>query len=262
VVDDGGESLNIAVEANDRSYRVSRNLLDAPWIVYHDQNYAEAIQNLISAVYPNLTYNLAPTEHVAPGMTLQSNTDPWATCRKWAASIGMRLYFDVNGVVTMQPVPDPLTVAPCWTYKDDDESMLLYVTKTMDTEHFANKIIIAGEPACGCPPVRAMESDDEPTSPTRTEGPFGTVPKVIKSTFVHTTPQAVAMAKAELRKALKIEEDVRTITIPNPAHEDGDVVGIQRDRAKVNAFYVMNKIVIPMEAEQPLNVTMRTRHAA
>lgn len=263
-VGDGGEGLTINIEASDRASKMAGTGLRELYYVPNGTNAATAIKDLITYAYgAGLTYNFMTTALTVPPKTLSVGDDPWKAAQKMASDIGAQLYFNQTGICILEPVPDPSSAPVKYEYTDGDNSILLYVNKRVTIEgqsRFANNVVVIGEPMCsGCVPVTSSAS--VATGPSGTAA-IGYVTYVHRTTGIHTQAQADAVAAAELNKRFAGTEEVRIITIPNPAHEQGDIVKVERGRAKINSRYTMSKLTIPMEAEQPLNVTMRERYAA
>lgn len=257
---DTGEGVKIFVEGFDRARKVQRNRFTFQYIIGAGSNYATAIQDLIEDRYPGLTYNFMPVTTTTPLLSFESGSDPWEAAQKMATSIGAELYFDVEGVCVLRPIPDPATDPVVWTYAEGAEATILHVEKKSSDERTYNHIIVTGE-SSNAPPVRAEAKDDDPSSPTYYLGDYGDVPYFYKSAFITTQAQAQAVADALLLRTLGVVEQVNFTAIVNPAHEVGDIIEITRGRAGINARYVLTDFNVNLDPQQPMNASTRRRQA-
>jgi hypothetical protein len=256
-VGDGGEGVVINVEGKDRSGVLLDKQFREIYYIPHDTNYGEAIHDLLDFFYPGLSYSFTPTDHLTARHVFNVGDNPWKHAVEMAKNIGMRLYFDQQGVCVMEKVIDPLTKGDSATYADGEQSVLLYVNNRFSREDFANHIIVIGDPPCRtCIPV-VGEAENQASIDR-----IGRFTYVHRTTGIHYEAQAIDMAQAELIRRQRGSEETRIITVPNPAHDVGDVMTVSRPDAGVQKRLVASKLTIPMEAAQPLNITMRSQGAA
>ena len=263
-VQDSGERVTINVKGFDRSKSIQRRRFTDLYFISRDTNYGTAIRELIESVYSGLTYNFTNVEHTTPSLTFgeggwSGGGDPWSKAQEMAASIGMELYFDSNGALRLQPEPDPANDPVVWKYIEGPESTLLSVNRGLSIENVFNHVVVIGNHSGLLAPVRADAVDDNPNSPTYINGPFGDVPTFHRSTMIFTQAQAQEVADAQLLRHLGTPENVRFISIVNPAHEVGDVVRIKRQRAGVDSVHVLDKLNIPLNYSGSINASARER---
>ena len=87
----------------------------------------QAILTQQAPEYPAL--NMAPTGFSLPDMSFNQGSDPWAACTTIADAAGCELCFDVNGIPTGFPIPDPTTLPVVWNFRADgtgDFAMTLF----------------------------------------------------------------------------------------------------------------------------------------
>lgn len=257
-LDDGGESLNIQIDGYDRARRVQRARFTAPYIVARDTNYVEAIKTLLDSRVAGLTYNFANSSELSPDLVFEAGSDPWEAATKMAKAIGMNLFFGPEGVCTLQPKVDPTTAPIVMSYREGRQARLLYVNKTIDDEQTYNGVIVTGE-SSGETPVRAEAWDENPASPTYRFGPFGEVPYFFTSSFIRTQEQAQAVADSRLLSVLGTLETIRISALVNPAHDVDDVIEIVRSRSRIASTYVIEGVTIPLEAAQPMPLSVKRR---
>jgi hypothetical protein len=174
-----------------------------------------------------------------------------------AKVIGMDLFFDVYGVCTLRPIPDPTTAALAWNYREGSQAIILDIRKDFDDESNYNVVVVDGENSANTAPVRAISYDNNPNSPTYYGGPYGQVVNYQKSTGVTTQAQAQAMADGLLLKGLGTVEGVNFPAVCHPAHQEDDIVQIVRGRMGMNARYALDSIAIPLQTTAALQAVTR-----
>lgn len=263
-IDDSGEGVSITVKGFDRSKELQRRRFTEVYYVDEGTNYATAIKDLINYKMPGLQYAFTTTTHTTPSMIFgtggwSGGGDPWEKATEMASNIGMELFFDNNGIVTLRPEPDPTVDPVVWEYAEGPESMLLYLNRGISKENVFNHVVVIGNHSGLFAPIRADALDDNVNSPTYYLGPFGDVPTFHLSTMIFSQAQAEEVADAQLRKHLGTPESMRFISIVNPAHDVGDSVRVKRARINVNSVHVLDKLNIPLEYNGSINASARER---
>lgn len=258
-ITESGQSLTMVVQLYDRARKVILARLVNDYVIAAGTNYVTAIQDLITFRYPGATFSF-PTgvTNTTPRLYFQENWDIWKQAQKMAVAIGYDLYFDAYGVCTMTPVPS-IYNASVWDYSEGPESMILSVDRSLNDEEIYNHFVVTGESTSNSTPYRGEASDTTPTSPTYIYGAFGDRPQFIRSGLVTSNAQAQTMATAELQKSIGQPLSANVQSIVHPAHDVGDVIRIVRDKAKIDSFFVMDKLTIPMIAERGMYFTGRQR---
>lgn len=257
-VDDSGEGLRIELELFDFARRVSRAKLPRAYTILRGANYGTAIFELIDVGVPGLTYNFETVISTTPLLVFEQGADRWEKARIMAASVGMDLFFDPDGVCSLRSVP-PITDQVDWTYRDGEDATILSTNKKLSNEQAYNHVIVTGEALDNTPPVFGEAMDTNPNSPTYIFGPYGDVPYFFASKFVTTTEQATAAAQGILNDLLGATEIVRFNAIVNPAHDYRDIVYVDRNRSRINSRYVMHKLNIPLTQDRAMDVSTRER---
>lgn len=264
-LDDSGQGLHIRVEGFDRSKKLSDAAMANTYNIANGTNVKTALQNLALFRYPDITFSAAwvayTTTATLPSTTLITGDNPWNKIVKLGLeALGADIYFDVNGDLTIVPVADPsLGGATVWTYMEGSEATFLYINKRVTTQDSPNHIIVFGEHPDNTAPIRGEAFDSNPASPTYYLGPYGDRVKTYEGQAVKDATQATAWATAILNKTLGVSELVRFNAIVNPAHEVGDMIGIDRSRSKVSSIYVIDKLTIPLVAQRVMEVATRRR---
>jgi hypothetical protein len=255
------DRLVLTCAGKDRAAAVSAAKLTDVWIVAAGTNVGTAIQALILDGRPGTTFSIQAVADVTPLLIFDAGTDRWEAAQKLAESVGCTLYFDADGVCVIEEEPTAAAVAD-FTYAEGAASVIASAGKTYSTEDGSNGAIVFGESTSNSVPVRGEAWDTDPTSPTYYLGPYGKRPVVERSEFVTTTSQAVAMATGLMRKNLGGTETVRFVAAPNPAHEGGDSVLVQRAAAKINEIGLLQQFTIPLTVDGKMPGTVRRRRVA
>lgn len=260
-IDDDG-SPEVTVEAYDRSRSVSRNVFTSPYIIASGANYVTAIGNLIQDRLPGVGMNL-PTgvDDTTPLVVLDVGSDPWEEVRKMATVLGYDAYFDPQGTFTMTRVSDPTTDPIDWVYQDGKESMLLSTSRDMDDDPGYNGVVLTAESTTLTVPLRSEVWDMNPSSPTYADGKYGRVPLIITSPYPTTQAQCDQYALTELRRVAGGTEGLSFGILPNPLHEPGDVVLVNRAASKVSATALVDGFTFPLAPTDLMQIDTRRRRS-
>ncbi len=255
-VDDGPDGLTVRITGLDRAARVIDARFEEPYNVSAGENYATAIEDVIS-VAAAFTTNFAPTTHTTPALVAQEGDDRWAFAQRMAASIAMRLYFDGDGTLTLAP---DVLAGPVATLAEGDGGVLLGASRNWKREGAFNRVIATGENTSNdTAPVRGVATDDNPLSPTYYYGPFGKVPRFYSSPLLTTDSQAASAAQAMLDRELGTTESVSFGSLVLPHLEPGDTVRVTRERSGIDEDHVIDSLSIPLTAEGVMSGQTRAR---
>lgn len=253
---------SISISAFDRSRTIARAELTRPYVVTPGLNYVTATQALINSRYNGTLYWTADTTtYVTPLALFDIGADPWKTGDTMAGAIGFEIFFDPSGNPIMRREPDPTTAPPVFNYVEGPTCTIISVQTALSDQPGYNGVVVIGEPPSGAP-VYGEAWDTNQQSATYYKGPYGVVPKIIKSQYVTSTTQANDVAAAELRNVLGIAERVTFTAIPNPAHEVGDVIRLRRLASGVDDLYVIESFTLPLDVDGVMSVTARRRKFA
>jgi hypothetical protein len=294
-VDDTGEDCTVTLDLNDRGWTIAQRALKNPYNfpATSSGNFVTEIQTLLNMVWSQQTgvqplqYNIAPTTAIVPTASYDQGSDPWQAALDMATAIGYELYFDVNGIVTGKPVPNPLTQPITWNFTDVEADIIglpgtgsgalfgsaystpVEVSVVMTRDGIYNDIVIQGTGTANDAtyngdgietsgsPILAEAADNNPQSPTWVGGALGDVPNFVESSLV-TNVGAQPMANSDLQVALSTAWTVTVATPPNPIFDVDDVVTVTRERVGlVNAFVVLDTITHTFTYDDVMNCTGR-----
>lgn len=240
VSDDGS---TIRLTCLDRAQVVKDANFESTYVIAAGSDYAGAILGLIDDGVPGLTYNFSSTTATTPLLVFadDSSSGRWTEALKLATAVGCDLYFDADGVCVLEPVPNPLS-DPVAALSDGLEGVVVTASKDWSrTPSFNRVIAYTDNPDPANPPVRAIATDDDPTSPTFYSGTFGRKPKRFPGPFT-STDMAQTAADAELRRTLGIAQTIDLNVAPNPALEAGDIVAIRRTSIGIDEVDVLDTV--------------------
>lgn len=258
------EGGTIALSGLDRAQAVKDAELESTYVVPAGTNYATAIQSLIDAGVPGLTYRFADITETTPLLVFADDTDGgrWAAALQMATSVGCDLYFDGDGRCVLEPVPDPRSDAVA-TLADGDGGIIVTAAKAWSRTAAYNAVIAySSNPAATGPPARAVVRDIDPTSPTYYYGPFGRKPRRYASPLITTTSQAQSAADAMLRQVLGVAQSLDLSAVPNPALEPGDIIRVTRSTLDVDELDVLDSLTIPLDLAGTMTAGVRARQVA
>lgn len=256
--DKGG---TVTVDGFDRAQAVKDAELESTYVIPAGTNYAAAIQSLIDAGVPNLTYRFASVDEETPLLVFADDTDGgrWAAALSMATSIGCDLYFDGDGRCVLEPVPDPRT-DPVASLSDGPGGVVVSAAKNWSRAQSYNAVIAySSNPANTGAPPRAVVRDLDPTSPTYYYGPFGQKPRRFASPLITTTTQAQSAASGMLRQVLGVAQSLDLTAVPNPTLEPGDIITVRRQSLALDEVDVLDSLTIPLDVSGTMSAGVRAR---
>lgn len=255
-IDDSADGLAIQISGLDRSARITDARFEEPYQIAAGTNLATAILALIQAAYPTVVYDFTPTAVTTPAVIAQEGDDRWALAQQLAAAAGLRLYFDGDGTLILEP---EATGDPVISLAEGASGVLLRAARRWTRQGAFNAVIATGQNTGQGAPVRGVARDLNPLSPTYYFGPFGKVPRFFQSQFMTTTQQCEDAATAMLARELGTTQTVSFGSLVLPQLEPGDVATITRARAGVDEDYVIDQLTIPLVHASPITGAARAR---
>jgi len=255
------EDGSITVSAGDRSRRISRARWTDPYTVPAGSVVGDAIADLLRACWPDcpIGTSLATADKLTGAKLAYldgADSDPWKDARALAASAGLDLYFDGDGMAQVRDTPDPESDPVCWTYQAGEEGVVLGRTrKAMLTQQY-NGVIVTAEGSGVAVPKRGEAWDEDPNSPTYSDGPMGRVPMFYGSPLLTTQDDVDSAAETLLARVRRPIEQTSFTLLPNPAHEAFDVVEFV-DAAGTARRYMFDVVAVPLDSSGSLTATAR-----
>ncbi|MCA1571940.1 MAG: DUF5047 domain-containing protein [Chloroflexi bacterium] len=263
-LEDAPDRFEVTLTGFDRSRRISRNRWDRVFQIVAGTNVIAAGQALLRDRMPGITFlTRTSTAHVTPELVFDESTqDPWAEAVKIFSSAGLEVYFDVDGncVIAEEPDPNAPGATKVATYGEVTGMPILSISRATSNEQVYNGVIVTGESASNPTPVRAVAWDDDPASPTYYLGSYGKVPYFFTSQYIATEAQALAAARGRLKQVKSATEVITGRFIPNPAHEEVDIIEISRGRSGTSGLFVLDGFNIPLRASREMTLRTRKRY--
>jgi hypothetical protein len=257
------QGYTIQVSGFDRAEKVRQNVFTESWPITKGTSLSDAISEILAnrvPQFPALSM-LASTDATTPLVVYGPGQDPWEACQSLATAAGMQLYFDPDGVPTLNSIPVPSHTTAVLTYDLDDPNgthPMVTLTRELTTGNTYNGVIASGEGTDLVRPLRAERWDDNPTSPFYYLGEYGKKPFFYSSPLLLTEEQCIDAAQAQLSKLSGAVESASWQGIVDPRLEAYDVFWLKRDRIGVDAAFMIDSLTIPLTAEGSMQAVGRT----
>lgn len=184
-----------------------------------------AIRGLIEAALPDAVLAASVSDEPLGVRTWDAEADRWAAVQELATAVGAEAYADADGIFIVEELPDLLTAPVAWEVAAGEGGALIAVNRGWSRQGIYNVVVANGENTEeNTPPVTATAEDDDPTSPTWVDGPFGRVPMFHSSPTLTTATLAQGAANKLLRDAIKPAYTADLTALPNPLLAPGDVL--------------------------------------
>lgn len=243
--------FEVTMNVYDRQRRFRRARLTAPYQVAEATPVLQAAQDFARFVDPHVTMRVVGSSRfTTPALTFDEEADPWECLERILRSGGFEPFYDSDGNLAMQLEPDidDPNAVPSFTYDDSEDTTMTEVTRSGSNESVYNGVIVTGQSTSLDAPVRGEAWDDNPASPTYYLGPYGKVPRFLRSEYISTADQASDAARAELRRVRNLTEAISWSAVPNYAQEEGDFVKVASARSGVNAVVFLDRFRFPLRA--------------
>ena len=251
------DGISISITGVDRSVRISRNLWLGPYQVEAGP-LTDALTGILQNRWPavDLSFPTVDVDVEQQVLGQESGSDPWKDAVYLAEIAGYDLFFDQNGVCTLQPFPSADSASVVATFSDTD--VLIKLARTDTTTDTYNGVVYVVESSWLLTPFRVEVWDEDPSSPTYRYGPFGEVPKVFSQSAVVDTNAATAAAALLLSRGLGLAQNVSWEFIVDPAIDVNDVVLVNNPGTKTDRVMIIDQITVPLSPSVPMQATART----
>ena len=258
-------NINISVDASDISANIGKNAWTNPVTVwksaysvpvaksdttpeahYTATSTMDAIKMLIQDRWPKHNafgppaFNFSGiadkqlTKPVVMGsqtVSTSGSNSPWTDITALATALNAELFVDADGAFNLRAVPDPNTVPPVWSFLDGEGGLLTKATRELSDSKAVNYVIATGENTGAKTPIRSVQTDNDPSSPTYYLGTFGRVVGMEPGRKKLTTQAEVdAAAKTYLNWFVGGDESTNIEGVVNPALDVGDVIRVRRQK--------------------------------
>lgn len=172
----------------------------------------------------------------------------WDAMNQIAASFGYDLYFDTDGYLVLQEQQDPVTAPLSHTLSTGSYGNLVgYEKKTTDTRIYNNVVVTGESQDINVPPVYAVATNTEPSSPTNIEK-LGDRVYQYTSSFIVSTAQAQDVADKFLKLHSLEQFDLNFSSISAPWLDVGTIVEFDdpRPAAGQPTRFLLDSLTIPL----------------
>lgn len=255
-------TLTLGLQCSDRSQKVIDARVPKPYKIANGTNTGTAIESLIEAGVPNLPMSFVTTDATTPAVVIEDQADRWNEAQLLASADGLDLYFDADGILRLNTIPDPADPDAPVAYTFSEDGILSSVRVKVSSEKTYSHAIFVSEPKNGGVPYRADVWDTDPQSPTYYLGPFGDKPVWLSTPL--TTSNATA-AKAQAKKAATAllnrhkggSKEISFTSPPVPTLEGGDLIRITRAASDIDAVFVLDAFTLPLDPSGEMTASVR-----
>jgi hypothetical protein len=245
----------IRLSGRDRMSGIVDGRLVAPVQFVAGTSIRTVFNTLVLEIYPTatITYDFNPDAD-----TLQTNQvadeDRYAFLRDVVKSRGKVMYWDYAGVLRVTDPPNPSAIV--FDVNAGANGVLVSLDRRIDRDGVYNAVVARGEaPTDQSEPVQALAVDNNPTSPTFWDGPFGKVPRFYQSPFITSSIQAGTAAAKILQQSIGLPYSVDFTAVPNVALEPLDPVRVTHEDGYEN--HIIQRLTIPLSVEQTMSASTR-----
>lgn len=162
-----------------------------------------------------------------PGGIAYDSGNHWDIVVDMAAVMGGEIYFDADGnpVVNKYPVFDDTTTSLDAVYTIEADINMVDAHKSITRQDVYNSVYVVGQATENSLPRAAVYNND-PSSPTYREGPFGKMGIRIENNLLVNNTACSAYAAEQLNKYKRLARTLSIETLPNPALDVGDIINI------------------------------------
>ena len=230
----------------DRFQAASDAGLDAEVAIAAGTNYVTAIQTVLLAAKPDLTFRTVETAHTTPEIVVGVDVDPVAKAIEMGLACGCEVFMAHDGVceIGLEPTPDD----PVATVAVGQRGVLVDLDVTLDRADAVNQVVVTGNSTSSSAKVQGVATDTNPASPTAWDGPFGRKPRRVTSTLATTNAQALADATARLARARGVPSWLEIDAVPNAAIVCSDTIAVVAGDL-VDANHVIDRISMPVKPD-------------
>lgn len=226
----------------------------------------DGLANASGVTFPT-NYDPIVAANLSAALVFAEGDNIWSKIQDSAASIGCWAYFDVNGNLTVEPIPDPDSASVEWAYIAGTDAVFDETTNALLIEDGTNQAyshaIVESTANTATAPLRGDAFDNDPSSPTYYLGPFGD--RAIRDdgtlgAYTTTQDQVDTAAAGLLRRNYGLLERVTFRAAPNPALAGGDILAMTDPVTGIDDVYVSETFNMPLfAAGGTMGATLRSR---
>lgn len=258
-------SDGIKITAPDRWAKVQRARFETPRVSDTGFLAIDEIIRLVTEVVPATPM----TGGVTTGNVLSSTTITtpvvWDRDRDKAisdlcTSAGVETFFGPQGELIIRDIPT-MDSHPVWRVNAGRRGVMLSGSATKDRTRVYNVVVVLSTKTDGTPPFAPqVVADEDISSPTNVNGPYGRVPYFLSTALLGDAASAYQAGKNLLAQTRGRFIDMSVSAVVNPALEAADTISVTGVDGN-EQLYVADSFSVPLSAEGSQSLTLRTRAA-
>ena len=257
-IQDSNEGVDISVEGEDRSLKISRNKWLEPYQVTSG-SLEDAIEDLLKDRFDDVETNFPVTNVTINQVVLgaENENDPWKDAVELCELVGFDLFFDPNGIVVMRQFPSLDGSVVVASYVEGENNTITSISRNISSKETFNGVIYILEGSDVPTPIRVEAWDEDTTSPTYRFGVFGEAPTFVTSNLLQTSDEALKAAYSLLNRFIGAQESIGWNALVDPSLDANDVVYIRNTGAKVDRVVIIDSLEIPLAPEDAMTADAR-----
>lgn len=170
---------------------------------------------------------------------------------------GVEAFFGPQGELIIRDVP-AMAAFPVWRVHAGRKGVMLGGTATRDRTRVYNVVVVVSTKTDGTPPFAPqIVADEDATSPTNVNGPYGRVPYFLSTALTGDAASAYQVGKNLLAKTRGRFIDMSVDAVVNPALESGDTISAEGAEGNA-ALFVVDSFSVPLTTAASQSLTLRT----
>lgn len=208
---------------------------------------------LTESVPATVTYTGVPTDSLYP-VTWDSERHEAVT--ELTTALGAWWYWGAYGGWTIKTVPVPTSDPEAADWVVPSHTGVVSSTGSASREQVYNAVSVTGKTPEGDtdPTPHAVVYDDDPSSPTWWDGPFGHRPRFYSSPVLETDAQCESAGESLLSRSRGITRGMKMAVAAHPGLEPGDTISFAS--GSPSGVFVVDQITLPLDGS-PMDLVVR-----
>jgi hypothetical protein len=253
VEQDDASDAPISLSGSDRWSQIADSKLITPRMYSRHLTIAAVVYDLVLDIYPNIVVAWDDDDDQLPlGRDLIVEKERGKALRDLATSRGKVCYFDSEGVLRFEDVPDPEAIV--WEIKAGAGGVLVKSGRSVSRSTMYNGVAARGDGTDTS--AFAIAVDVGENSPTRWGGRFGKIAREYSSPLLTDAPAAYSAAAAILARSIGMPRNVNFGAVPNPTLRPRQATRItQKDHNRER--HIISTLTVPLVPGQAMSGTTR-----
>ncbi len=202
--------------------------LSRPLVIDAGTEVGDACAQIILAKNPAIELAIVDTGRVTPFMVIDTDVDPFETCRKLAFTAGCEAFFDQEGRFRLTSLVTQPASVPVASFVEGENATFWRPTREIVADGVPSEVIVEANHSGLTTPIRVVVQDTNPESPTYI-GTYGKVTESVTSDKVATIDQAYEFGQGVLASKAWVERFAFEC-MPDWSLAENDTILITRER--------------------------------